>query len=258
MAPEPTPEAWAQIRHAYENTDKPIVEICFEHEITAPMLRYRVKCWDWRRRKPFVPRHGPPPVEVASPPEEALFSPLPLPSPGGGGSANAEGMSRGGVSFVSETFTPPRSQDARDPPPPGEREGSQQARPACEGEGKIVPRLQAAVARILPAIEATIARLASGELNSRDLEKTGRTLATLTRTLRELNALLVQQDAPLQPDDDPVPKDMDEFRYELARRIRGFIEARKSEDGAQPGQAAGPQGAGECPPAAAVDGPARA
>jgi hypothetical protein len=252
--PEPTPEDWAQIRHAYENTDKPLAHICDDYEITVPMLRYRMKRWEWTRRKPLIPRHGPPAAAVMTQ-EQA---PLPLPSPGGGGSANAEGMSRGGVSFVSETFTPPRSQDARDPPPPGEREGSQQARPACEGEGKIVPRLQAAVARILPAIEATIARLASGELNSRDLEKTGRTLATLTRTLRELNALLVQQDAPLQPDDDPVPKDMDEFRYELARRIRGFIEARKSEDGAQPGQAAGPQGAGECPPAAAVDGPARA
>ncbi len=76
--------------------------------------------------------------------------------------------------------------------------------------------------------------------------------------MRELNALLVQQDAPLQPEDDPVPKDMDEFRTELARRIRGFIEARKNKQGAQPDQAGGPEGQNGCLPAAAVDGPARA
>lgn len=216
--PEPTPEAWAQIRHDYEHTDKPIVEICFEHEITAPMLRYRVKCWDWRRRKPLVPRHGPPPVEVIRSETVAPTTAPIHPTP---------------PAFVNAS--------AGDPPPPG------------EGEGSIVPRLQAAAARILPAIEATIARLASGELDSRDLEKTGRTLATLTRTLRELNALLLQQDAPLQPDDDPVPKDIDEFRFELARRIRGFIEARKNEHCTQPEQAAGPEG-----PATAVDGPAPA
>ncbi len=229
--PEPTPEAWAQIRHDYENTDKPLAHICADHDITIPTMRYRMKRWAWTRRKPLIPRQGPPPVPVVKQ-ERALFSPLPLPSPGGGGSANAEGMSRGGVSLLPETFTPPRSQDARDPPPPG------------EGGEKIVPRLQSAVAQVLPAIETTIARLASGALNAGELEKAGRTLGTLTRTLRELNALLAQHNAPLdsaQTDDDPVPQDMDEFRYELARRIRAFIAARQKERGAQPDPGAGPE-----------------
>jgi hypothetical protein len=30
-------------------------------------------------------------------------------------------------------------------------------------------------------------------------------------------------------DDDPVPEDIDEFRYEVARRIRGFIEAHQAQ-----------------------------
>ena len=238
--PEPTPEAWAQIRHDYEHTDKPLAHICAEHEITIPMLRYRMKRWEWTRRKPLIPRHGPPPVEVT---EQAPFSPLPLPSPGGGGSANAEGMSRGGVSFLREAFTPPRSQDARDPPPPGEGEQSKQVRPGWEGEesnATTVQRLQSAVARVLPAIEATIARLASGTLNAGELEKAGRTLGALTRTLRELNGLLAQHNA--RGDDmrcecrEMSPEDIDAFRDNLARRINAFVAAR-SKEGAQPGSA---------------------
>ena len=230
--PEPTPEAWAQIRHDYEHTDRPLAHICADHDITIPMMRYRMKRWEWRRRKPLVPRQGPPPVAVVlAPPERALFSPLPLPSPGGGGSANAEGMSRGGVSFLRETSTPPRSQDARDPPPPGEGEESKQARPGWEGEENIVPRLQSAVARVLPAIEATIARLADG--NPRDVEQAGRALSSLTRTLRELNALLAQHKTRLdaaEPYDD-MPEDIDAFRINLARRIEAFVASRTNPDG---------------------------
>lgn len=56
-------------------------------------------------------------------------------------------------------------------------------------------------------------------------------LNVLVRTLRDL-ALFDAGAAPppAKPeDDDPVPKDMDEFRNELARRIRGFIENEKRE-----------------------------
>jgi hypothetical protein len=55
-------------------------------------------------------------------------------------------------------------------------------------------------------------------------------MASISRALREI-ATLVQPDevkAPDDADDDPVPRDIDEFRNELARRIRGFIEARSA------------------------------
>lgn len=197
--PEPTPEAWAQIRHAYENTDQPLAHICAEHDVTVPTVRYRMRCWGWTRRKPLIPRHGPPPVPTM--PQEIVTLP------------------------------------AAQPPSAG------------EDNVAIVPRLQGAAARVVTAIDAIIARLASGTLNANDIEKSGRTLGTLTRTLRELNALLLQHNAPLEAEDDPVPKNIDEFRFELARRIRGFIEARKHEDDALAGQ--------NGPPHAAVDGPAR-
>ena len=233
--PEPTPEAWAQIRHDYEHTDTPLAHICAEHDVTIPTVRYRMKRWDWKRRKPLIPRHGPPPVapEIATPvhPSPPAF-------------ANASADSRCCASDKNGARRAPM------PPPPGEGEENTPA--------GIVPQLQAAAARLMPAIELAIARLASGKLNSHELETTGRALGTLMRTLRELNALLVQHNAPLQPDDDPVPKDIDEFRYELARRIRAFIEARKNEHGAQLGQEAGPETQKGCLPTAAMDGTAGA
>jgi hypothetical protein len=99
-----------------------------------------------------------------------------------------------------------------------------------------VPRLQSAVARVLPAIEATIARLAAGPYHPRDMEQAGRALSSLTRTLRELNALLSQHHARGETadgaaDDDDMPEDIDAFRYELARRIDAFVASRTSDDG---------------------------
>jgi hypothetical protein len=214
--PEPTPEAWAQIRHAYENTDQPIVNICAEHGITDPMLRYRVSRWKWRKRRSLIPREGPPAMRAA--PSEVAASAV--------------------------------SCDA--PASPGLPEGG--------SNGPMVPRLQNAVARLMPAIEAAIAQLTSGKLDGYELEKARRALGTLTRTLRELNAVLVQHDAGLdapEVEDDPVPKDIDEFRYELARRIRGFIEAHQNEQKAQPGQEAGLETQNDVPHAA-MDGPAKA
>ena len=240
--PEPTSEAWVQIRHDYEHTDRPLAHICAEHNVTIPTVRYRMKRWEWRRRKPLIPRQGPPPVE--KPPSADTFPHPPLEGKGRWFERERKPAGWGEGGEFAEHPTPLRLADASrsDPPPPGEGEENTPV--------AIVPRLQAAAARLMPAIEVAIARLASGKLNSHELEKTGRALGTLMRTLRELNALLVQHNAPLQPDDDPVPQDMDEFRYEVARRIRSFIAARKNEQDAQPGQAAGP--------AAAVDGPARA
>jgi hypothetical protein len=212
--PEPTPEAWAQIRHAYENTDKPLAHICAEHEVSIPTVRYRMKRWEWRRRKPLIPRHGPPPVPVM---EQEMTATVPHDSP------------------VHPT-----------PPPPGESE-----EPVA-----MVPRLQAAAARVLPAIEVAIARLASGTLNANELEKAGRTLATLTRTLRELNALLVQNNAGLEADESDRYAGYDnieDFRAALARRIHGLVAAERS---AEAGRQAGLE-AQNGVPNAAMDGPGR-
>jgi hypothetical protein len=214
--PEPTLEAWAQIRHDYEHTARPLAHICAEHDITIPMMRYRMKRWEWKRRKPLIPRHAPPSV----PAMPADVSPLPVRAANGGVGPG-----------VGDHFGP----DAASPPTPpafADAPVGEQVAPSDPDPALIVPRLQGAVARVLPAIEATIARLAGGSHHPRDMEQAGRTLGALTRTLRELNALLAQHNARLDAADpyDDMPEDIDAFRENLARRIEAFMESRTDEE----------------------------
>ena len=197
-----TPDAWAQIRYAYEHTDRPVEDICLEYGTTSTTLRDRMRRWRWTRRRPPIPREGPPPVAVALPtPEHDENPPHPTPT----------------VFADAQTA---------DPPPPGEGE-EPQVDPAA-----IVPRLQSAVARVLPAIEATIARLAAGPYHPREMEQAGRALSSLTRTLRELNALLSEHHARAEAAGDRprTPEEIDEFRMQLARKIREIVQARQQND----------------------------
>jgi hypothetical protein len=91
----------------------------------------------------------------------------------------------------------------------------------------IAQRIMGAVERELNAIERVLDRVAAADQT--EAEQGARTLASISRSLREINALN-QPDEATTPDEaehDPVPRDIDEFRLELARRIRGFIEARR-------------------------------
>jgi len=99
--------------------------------------------------------------------------------------------------------------------------------PVESAAAALAPRLQSAVARVLPAIEATLTKLTASPQRPRELEQTARALGALMRTLRELNALLAQQRPPAAPyDDDDMPEDIDAFRFELARRIRALVAER--------------------------------
>ena len=82
-------------------------------------------------------------------------------------------------------------------------------------------RLQGAAARVMRAIETTSARLTARPAPLRETEMAARALGSLTRTLRELNELLRQQ--PMKPDGDPPPEDLDDFRNELARRLKAVV-----------------------------------
>ena len=66
MAPTLTSEAWTQIRYDYEHTERPIAAICAEHGISSGTLRDRMRRWGWTRRRPPIPREGPPPLAGAA------------------------------------------------------------------------------------------------------------------------------------------------------------------------------------------------
>jgi hypothetical protein len=65
--------------------------------------------------------------------------------------------------------------------------------------------------------------------NPAEAERASRTLAVVSRTVQDIKATASSAGAmPPNDADDPVPRDIDEFRFALARRIRGFIEARRN------------------------------
>jgi hypothetical protein len=223
--PDITSDAWTQIRYEYEHTDRPIEDICAEHGISSGTLRDRMRRWRWTRRRAPISCEGPPTLpgpERDMAPQAERIGVLATPTPtrtlplSAGGSADAV----------------PRSQGESPAHLPHIAENADTSEPAQSDPASIAERLQGAVVRVLPAIEATVAKLAAGPQRPREMEQTARALGTLMRTLRELNALLSQQ--PLRagtgghddmPEDD-LPEDMDAFRNELARRIDAFVASR--------------------------------
>jgi DNA-binding Lrp family transcriptional regulator len=104
----------------------------------------------------------------------------------------------------------------------------------------LAARIQDAVEREIAAVERVLEKVAPAD--DSEVERSARTLASISRTLRELAALNQPDEVtpPDDTDDDPVPCDIDEFRRELARRIRGFIEAERIGAAGIPGNAEAP------------------
>ena len=205
MTPEPTSEAWAQIRYDYEHTERPVGDICAEHGISPGTLRDRMRRWGWPRRRPPIPFEGPPPFApsldgtapalAASPPTEPA-----APWPAGAASP----IIGGGTAAPAD-------------------------------ERPIAERLQGAIARVFPAIECTLATLGSGPARPRELECAARALAALTRTLRELKGLLAQHPADRPACDcerSHTPEEIDAFRIELTRRINAMVDQRTGQSAA--------------------------
>jgi hypothetical protein len=87
-------------------------------------------------------------------------------------------------------------------------------------------RIQEIVSQALDGVERVLRK--AGSANEGGAESNARTLAAVARSLQAMAPLThAHEMTPNEADDDPVPLDIDEFRYELARRIRGIIEARR-------------------------------
>jgi hypothetical protein len=108
------------------------------------------------------------------------------------------------------------------------------AEPPCDPDTPTARRLQNAVAGVLAAIEAIVAKIGAARVGESD--RLARALAALTRTLREFNTLQGQYEE-LSPDDSAA--DIDEFRLALARKIDALVAA----PGGGVGDDAEPEGA---------------
>ena len=195
--PEPSPDAWAQIRYDYEHTDRPLEDICVEHGFTANTLRHRARKWGWMMRRPRIPDEGPPAIAL-----RAAIAEVPALGPRFRGDERTEETTPGPDSEPSPHIGVPIVSVADDSMPIGQR-------------------LQGAVARVLPAIEMTLARLSAGPIRPREMETTARALGSLMRTLRELNGLLAQQKA-----QEPPRRSTEELRESLRRKLEAIIAER--------------------------------
>lgn len=207
-----SPETWTQVRYEYEQTDKPTDDICLDHGLSPSTLRDRVRRWRWSRRRQPISADGPPPVLPIK-----HVTPL-VPAVPIGAAAPCE------PAAPLEIATPDEiAADSALQPAPGEELPPDPA--------EIVPRLQSAVARVLPAIEATLAKLANTPMAPREMERAARTLTSLTRTVRELNELLSQhQPRAARACTCDMPEDIDAFRIDLARRIRAVVASQAGDD----------------------------
>ena len=130
--------------------------------------------------------------------------------------------------------------DAPEPPAP-ESNGPDAAgahTATREPPAALAIRVYDAVQRQMDAIESIQRTLRpTQEIQS---ERTVRILAALNRALREIAAITKTDETIFSDaaDNDPVPRDLDQFRRELARRIKGLVDAERSSAGESAGGAA--------------------
>jgi hypothetical protein len=184
-----SPELEARGRYLFEETNASIADIAFElgiHKGTVPIVAKRR---NWKR-------YVPPPHDV--PPATRIL-------------VEADGLERRREAVQSGSDGEPAL--------PAQPDGA-----SGESESDLVARLRRAVLNELTVIESLRNRLKSEPQSRVAAERTARTLSTLTDTLQKLQRL--QCAVPANGPDYDMPVDIDEFRRELARRIRIFVESR--------------------------------
>jgi hypothetical protein len=202
------PEKLRQIKHNYVNTDMPIDQVCAEAEISRTILYRYVKEENWPLRR-YSSRANATQGKPAAPAPESLLA--------AASRAVKEELakSEGGEADAAAAVTP-------------------------EERAALGARVFRAAQAQMTTIESVLKSFqpAEGEPPS---ERTVRIIAALNKSLREISAMLGRdQTPPHETDNDPVPRDIDEFRRELARRIRHFIEARRARAAGLPDDSANP------------------
>jgi cytochrome c556 len=181
-----TPEVLAEAKRLYEQTLAPVDDICGALNIARPKFYRLAKEHEWRgRRAKTAPFHFARALTAGS---LTALLPEPVDQP------RAEILPRG---------------DQMSP----EHRAAMRARVFMVAEQQME-----AVARIVRVIAPQ---------DQIEAEHSARTLANLSRTMREVSALFEPTGKTPQEDaaEDDIPHDIDEFRRELARRIRIIVDA---------------------------------
>ena len=235
-----SPEFLAAIRHDYEHTDSSLAEMAAKHGVSERTVNRMRDREGWARRSARV-RGLAPAVQALQEATKLLVERQDFrlnrstPSPNSAhsrASGNPEPNAPSSIAALGPRNGVPIAQARRGAPRGDERERGDPISPYRERTElaatppSTIERIERLVERELEAEEA--ARRALGPLPRQhgDAERCARTLATLTQTLHALARLR----SGISPDnglaDDDMPRDIDEFRRELARRIRIFVQNR--------------------------------
>jgi hypothetical protein len=241
-----TPELLASGRHRYERSEETITSIAVDFGIHKTTLQRMARRLGWVRYVAPV-RDLPAAARLLAETEalevsQGAATSLPLPERGRSPAAAEGEGGRVGVEAGAEV-TPTLTLPSRTRVYPSSAMFKWPKSETSDfgsggGNGETVARLHRAVLNELAAVEALRAQLKRAPQSPLDAERTARTLASLTETLHKLQRLqcAVPQSG---PDYDDMPADLDEFRHELARRIRAFFAARRGRSDAD-GDAAPP------------------
>lgn len=219
-----TAKLLAAIKHAYEETDRPVDLIATDFDVSSRNIQRLVvtEHWQSRRVRKHRPRDVPVALELLAQAQALAACSQETPPTRSRCSASASSLEENGG---QRPLTP-------SPPLAALAEGGEPKEPAA-------PTLSAAdllEARLRQEIEA-LGHDDGARRGFRiaDAERRARTLATLTQTLQTLQRLRDGTAAGPEAYDDDLPVDADAFRDELARRIDAFIKSRAEDGGAEQG-----------------------
>jgi hypothetical protein len=231
-----TPEFLAEAKRRVEQTSQSTTAIAADLGMHHSVLSRLVKREGWVRPEGSLRRRGLSPVMRLAAAADALARAALASPPPERGRSDCEAV-RVGVSDASpEQSTPIPTLPLSGGGSPTALAASAIASAAPPPpDTSTIDRLEAAVLKELSVVETMRASLGAEPLRPMDAERTARTLSTLTETLAKLRRLRLgaQPQAGSIDHDDDIP-DIDEFRRDLARRIRLFVASRtggRSADG---------------------------
>ena len=201
-----TPELLANGRRRFEHTEESVTSIAADFGIHHYSLIRLAKREGWVRHER---------VQHALPRAARLL-------------AQAEALAAQAAAEAPPTPDP-------SPPLATRAEGGEQIDAPLSGT---IERLYRAVLDELATVEAMHAQRGTLPARPVDAVRTAQTLSSLTETLQKIQRLRCALPSG-STDDDDMPADIDEFRNELARRIRAFI-ASRTDRGDAGGDAARP------------------
>jgi len=227
------PDAVANARRLYEQTQTPLNEVAASLGITRCTLASRIVEWGWTPRKTAkaaksarnkstraarstkTKRAAPKRASSkrANPEHFQLRRNQPPPGRGRSEGEDCAALSTASENALKRAKTKPEKAGTVGASP------AQQQREATGAEGLAV-RVQRVVERELDAIDQILGAI--GAADAAEAERSARTLASLARALKEVMRLAAPDEPADADDDDPVPRDLDEFRRELARRIEAL------------------------------------